>query len=111
MAGIRKIRSSTVLEAMIALVLVLIVAGIATVVFGRASVSGAAPAMIKAQQAIDSMAINTSRQNEIITIDGLTITQEATPIENSSSWHLRFTITNSSGKLLQQQDRIILAGQ
>ena len=111
MAGIKHIRSSTVLEAIIALVLVLVVAGIATVVFGRAGVSGAAPAFIKAKQAIDSMAINPTLQNETITIDGLTITKESTPIENTTSWNLRFTITDSKGKPLETQDRIILIEQ
>lgn len=96
----KKIRSSTILEAMIALLLVTITVGIATVVFARIANAGKTPALTRAQEAIEKMDV------EEIKIDGLLIKREILPIENTTARQLHFTITDSTGKLLYTQDRI-----
>ena len=102
MVRMKRIQASTVLEAMIALLLVTIVIGIATVVFARFANSGKTPALTRAQEAIEDMT------EEKILVDGLTVRKETMPIENTTSVHLRFTITDSTGKLLYTHDRIVL---
>lgn len=102
MVRVKKIPSSTVLEAMIALLLVTIVTGIAIVVFARFANSGKTPALTHAQEAIEGMT------EEKIIVDGLIVRKETMPMENTTSVHLRFTITDSAGKLLYTHDRIVL---
>ena len=102
MVRLKKLPSSTVLEAMMALLLVTIIVGIATVVFARLANSGKTPAFIRAQEAIESMT------GEEITVGGLTVRKESMPVENTTSVHVRFTITDSTGKLLYTHDRIVL---
>ena len=85
---------------MIALLLVTIVVGIATVVFARVANSGETPALTRAKEAIESM------DAEEMNVHGLIIKREIIPLENTTARRLHFTITNSTGELLYSQDRI-----
>jgi hypothetical protein len=106
----KRVSGTTIVETIVALVIILALFGIAVTVVVQVTAQSATSVKLKAAQAINEYALNTARHksfvSEEIVVDGLAIAKEVSPYRYDNVLAVTFTVYDKNRQILQAEKRL-----